>query len=189
METREEQKQKRKQQIIFAALDLFVTKGYAATKITDIAEKANMSVGLLFHYYESKDKLYEALVTIGLQSTKIPFASKYEHAIDYFVQFTTQLFAYMKKEPMTAKFFTLMADAQRSEGTPTNIREIALQVNAVEQSVPIIKRGQKEGSIRKGNVLSLSIAYWCCIQGIAEQYAANPEISLPDPEWIVDVIR
>ena len=56
---RQEQKEARRQEILYVALDLFVKKGYAATKITDIAEKASMSVGLLFHYFESKEKLYE----------------------------------------------------------------------------------------------------------------------------------
>ena len=49
METRKEQKEKRRQEILLAGLDLFVTKGYAATKITDIAKQAGMSTGLLFH--------------------------------------------------------------------------------------------------------------------------------------------
>ena len=43
METRKEQKEKRRQEIICAALELFVSKGYAATKVTDIAERVNMS--------------------------------------------------------------------------------------------------------------------------------------------------
>ena len=82
-----------------------------------------------------------------------------------------------------------MAEAQRSEGTPAHIREIAMQVNAIEQSVPIIECGQREGSIREGNPLVLSNAFWCCIQGIAERYATNQDIELPEPDWIVDIIR
>ena len=58
MKTRKEHKEKRRQEIICAALELFVSKGYAATKVTDIAERVNMSTGLLFHYFESKEKLY-----------------------------------------------------------------------------------------------------------------------------------
>ena len=59
METRKEQKERRRQEIINAALELFVSKGYAATKITDIAKRVNMSIGLMFHYFESKEALYE----------------------------------------------------------------------------------------------------------------------------------
>lgn len=189
MATRQEQKEQRRQEILYAALDLFVAKGYATTKITDIAEKVSMSVGLLFHYFESKEKLYEELVKMGLKGTAYPGAQKCEHAIDFFEQFTEQLFIFMKEQPYTAKMFVLMADAQRSAGTPESVRQIALQVNTIEQFVPIIEWGQKEGTVRQGNPLTLSNAFWCSIQGIAEQYAVRPETGLPKAEWIVDIVR
>ncbi|MBQ9927223.1 MAG: TetR/AcrR family transcriptional regulator [Lachnospiraceae bacterium] len=189
MPTRQEQKEQRRQEIMYAALDLFVKRGYAATKIADIAKAASMSVGLLFHYFESKEKLYEELVKMGLQGTAYPGAQKCEHAIDFFVQFAEQLFTYMRQQPYVAKMFVLMADAQRSEGTPEHIREIAMQVNTIEQFVPIVEWGQKEGSIKQGDALALSSAFWCSIQGIAEQYAAHPDMGLPDAQWIVDIVR
>ena len=141
METRKEQKEKRRQEILCAALELFVSRGYAATKITDIAAQANMSTGLMFHYFESKEKLYEELIRMGVEATAYTKKKKCKHAIDFFVQFTTQLFAYMKEHPVTAKMFVLMAQAQRSEATPEHIRKIALQVNTIEQFVPIVEWG------------------------------------------------
>lgn len=189
METRKEQKERRRQEIIYAALELFVSKGYSATKITDIAERANMSTGLLFHYFASKEKLYEELVQMGLEGTAQPMEQQCDHAIDFFMNFTEALFAYMRQQPIIAKFFVLMAEAQRSDATPPHIREIALQVNTIEQFVQIIAWGQKEGTIRAGDPLVLSNAFWSSIQGIAEQYAAKPEIDLPDADWIVDIVR
>ena len=189
METRKEQKERRRQEIIYAALELFVSKGYAATKVTDIAKRVNMSTGLLFHYFESKEKLYEELVRMGLEGTAYPAEQTCEHAIDFFVQFTSQLFAYMQQQPVMAKMFVLMAEAQRNEGTPAHIREIAMQVNTIEQFVPIIEWGQREGNIRDGEPKVLSNAFWCSIQGIAERYATNREIALPQAEWLVDIVR
>lgn len=189
METRKEQKERRRQEIVNAALELFVSKGYAATKVTDIAQRVNMSTGLMFHYFGSKEKLYEELIRMGLEGTSYPSAQKCEHAIDYFVKFTEELFEYMKKRPIVAKMFVLMAEAQRSEATPEHIREISLRVNTIEKFVPIIEWGQREGTIKEGNPLVLSNAFWCSIQGIAERYATNQEIELPDAEWIVDIVR
>lgn len=166
-----------------------MSKGYAATKITDIAKKTNMSTGLMFHYFESKEQLYEALVQMGLEGTSYPRAQKYEHALDYFTNFTKQLFVYMREQPLVAKLFVLMAEAQRNEATPEHIRAIAGKVNTIEQFVPIIEWGQQEGTIRQGDPLVISNAFWCSIQGIAERYATNQEIELPDAEWIVDIIR
>lgn len=189
METRKEQKERRRQEILHAALELFVSKGYAAAKVTDIASSVNMSTGLMFHYFESKEKLYEELVRTGLKGTSIPAEQKCEHAIDFFVQFTTQLFTYMKQQPVMAKMFVLMAEAQRNEATPAHIREMAMQVNTIEQFIPIIEWGQQEGTIKEGNPGVISNAFWCSIQGIAERYASNQEIDLPEAEWIVDIVR
>ena len=189
METRKEQKERRRQEIIHAALELFVGRGYAATKITDIAKRANMSTGLMFLYFDSKEKLYEELIRMGLEGTAYPGEQKCEHAIDFFVNFTEALFAYMKEQPVVAKFFVLMAEAQRSEATPEHIREIAMKVNVIEQFVPIIEWGQKEGTIKEGSPLVISNAFWCSIQGIAERFATNQDIELPEAEWIVDIVR
>jgi AcrR family transcriptional regulator len=186
---REEQKEQRKKQIISVALDLFVKKGYAATKVSDIAKAANMSVGLLFHYFESKEKLLEELTNIGLQGTQMPLQMEYLDELNFFEKFTSQLIAYMQEQPITAKMFVFMAQMQRTEGIPENIKETALSVNTIKKSVEIIKAGQKKGIIRKGNPMALSNAYWCSIQGIAEQYAMHPDIPLPEAEWIVDIIR
>lgn len=189
MEKRKEQKERRRQEIIYTALELFVSKGYAATKITDIAKRANMSRGLMFHYFESKEKLYEELIRMGLEGTAYPGEQKCEHAIDFFVNFTEDLFAYMKEQPVVAKFFVLMAEAQRNDATPEHIREIARKVNVIEQFVPIIEWGQQEGTIKEGNPLIISNAFWCSVQGIAERYATNQDIELPKAEWIVDIVR
>ncbi len=189
MESRKEQKERRRQEILYAALELFVSKGYAATKITDIAKKVDMSTGLLFHYFESKEKLYQDLIEMGLEGTKYPGEQKCEHAIDYFIHFTEELFAYMTKQPSVAYMFVLMAEAMRGEATPKHIRKIAQRVNTIEQFVSIITWGQEEGTIRSGDPIVLSNAFWCSIQGIAEHYAANREIELPPAEWIVDIIR
>ena len=51
---RKEQKEKRRKEILAVGLDLFVRKGYAATKTQDISQEAGMSEGLLFHYFASK---------------------------------------------------------------------------------------------------------------------------------------
>ena len=143
----------------------------------------------MFHYFESKENLYEELIRMGLEGTAYPGEQKCEHAIDFFVNFTEELFAYMKEQPVVAKLFVLMAEAQRSEATPEHIREIAMRVNVIEQFVPIVEWGQKEGTIKEGSPLVISNAFWCSIQGIAERFAMNQDIELPKAEWIVDIVR
>jgi AcrR family transcriptional regulator len=187
--TRAEQKELRKNQILMTALDLFIRKGYAATKITDIAGELKMSVGLLFHYFESKEKLLQVLVEIGLEGTRFPLEQPSQNPLEFFENFTDQLFTIMKEQPYTAKMFVLMAHAQRYEGIPEYIREIALQVNTIQETSKIVEAGQQSGTIRQGNPLALANCYWCSIQGIAENYTCHPEVPLPEPEWVVAMLK
>ncbi|RMD65248.1 TetR/AcrR family transcriptional regulator [Candidatus Parcubacteria bacterium] len=50
----------RKAQIIQAALEVFVQKGYHAANISDVATKAGVSQGTIYHYFPSKDALFLA---------------------------------------------------------------------------------------------------------------------------------
>ena len=55
-------KMTREKVIIDAALKVFSTKGYASTRMADIAREADMSYGLVYHYFENKEKLFDAIV-------------------------------------------------------------------------------------------------------------------------------
>ncbi len=55
-------KTEREKNIIEAALKVFSRNGYADTRMADIAAEAGMSYGLVYHYYQNKEKLFEAIV-------------------------------------------------------------------------------------------------------------------------------
>ncbi len=55
-------KENRPEEIILAALDLFVEKGYAATRMLDVARQAGVSKGTLYLYFENKEAIFRAAV-------------------------------------------------------------------------------------------------------------------------------
>ena len=59
---RERRKQARPGELLAAALDLFVEKGYAATRVEEVAQRAGVSKGTLFLYFSSKEELFKAVV-------------------------------------------------------------------------------------------------------------------------------
>lgn len=188
MGLREEQKEQRYQLIIATALELFIKKGYRETKVSDIAKAANMSTGLMFHYFESKEQLYEELVRIGVEGTKSPAKLEAATPVEYFKGFLDMLFAYTKEQPWIIWMFVLMAQARRGDGAPEHIKEIAMQVDQVEQSAKIIERGQREGCFRDGDPYALAYTFWSSVQGIMEQLAVTPDMPLPETEWLLDIL-
>jgi AcrR family transcriptional regulator len=61
MGRREEKKDATRQQILSAATELFPVKGFEATSIDDIVEKANVVKGTFYYHFKSKDELLLAL--------------------------------------------------------------------------------------------------------------------------------
>lgn len=48
-----------KNRIVVASCEVFAEKGYAATKMSDIAERANVSRGPLYYHFQNKQVLFE----------------------------------------------------------------------------------------------------------------------------------
>ena len=55
-------KDARPAELLDAALNLFVEKGFAATRVEEVAKLAGVSKGTLFLYFSSKEELFKAVV-------------------------------------------------------------------------------------------------------------------------------
>jgi TetR/AcrR family transcriptional regulator len=58
----ERRKDARPAELLAAALDLFVEKGFSATRVEEVAHRAGVSKGTLFLYFASKEELFKAVV-------------------------------------------------------------------------------------------------------------------------------
>lgn len=55
-------KEDRPQEITEAALAAFAEKGYAATRVDEVAKRAGVSKGLLYLYFKTKEDLFKAVI-------------------------------------------------------------------------------------------------------------------------------
>jgi AcrR family transcriptional regulator len=62
-------KDERPAELTAAALQLFVERGYAATRLEDVAARASVSKGTLYLYFRNKEELFKAVVRKGLVET------------------------------------------------------------------------------------------------------------------------
>lgn len=117
--------------LLNTALSLFCEKGYYSTSIEDIAKQANISKGLLYHYFSSKAEVLNALVDIRINdvlvvmntaTTKPTPAAQIRHVAegalddvqvkpDVF-RFYLNLFTQPKLDPIVAKYSQKLADEQ-----------------------------------------------------------------------------
>src|SRR5579863_7361583 len=60
----------RHEHILRAAARVFARKGLAAATIAEIAAAANVSHGLTYHYFASKEEIFRQLITRAMQGTE-----------------------------------------------------------------------------------------------------------------------
>lgn len=189
MTLRDEQKEKRREEILYAGLNLFIHKGYSGTTIKDIASAVGMSVGLLFHYFASKEELHLALISLGIQGPMNSVRPSDLEPLQFFEETAQQILGYIKSEPFVAKMFVLMHQAMFSEDIPQSVKQLLSSFDIYSPTTAFIKRGQENGTIRSGDPMALAIAYWGAIQGAAEMIAIKPELPCPESVWIADILR
>jgi len=66
--SRQRRKEARPQELLRAALELFVAKGFSATRSDEVAARAGVSKGTLYLYFPSKEELFKAVVRNNIAS-------------------------------------------------------------------------------------------------------------------------
>ena len=72
----ERRKDARPGELASAALELFVERGFAATRLEDVAKRAGVSKGTLYLYFDSKEDLFKAVVREGIVSRIVEFEDR-----------------------------------------------------------------------------------------------------------------
>lgn len=60
--------EKRKQELLKIAYDLFITRGYENTSVDEIIEKAQIAKGTYYYYFQSKEQMLEDVVKMMIES-------------------------------------------------------------------------------------------------------------------------
>ena len=138
-----------KQEIIVdAALEVFRDKGYANTRMADVARRAGVSYGLVYHYFTSKEmlfnvivegwwsRLYQMLKDEGVSNTGC--REKLENIISFFLD------TYAEKQTLVSIFVT---EVSRSSvyHTAGGLARFRTFFSLTEE---IMEEGQKKGFLR-----------------------------------------
>jgi len=80
-------KEARRGELIDAALDLFVERGFAATRADDVAARAGVSKGTMYLYFTNKEDLFKAVVREAI----VPSIHEAADLIEHFAGTTPEL--------------------------------------------------------------------------------------------------
>lgn len=178
----------RRAQILSAATKVFARNGFVGTRIDDIASAAGMSKGLLYHYFGSKESVFNTLISDAEQGTIRLFQQALEMpggATDRLRRLIEQAIAGLAEKP---QIFMVVLQAFVSDAVPQEASDLVSSF--ASESGPILTRlitdGQKEGTIIQGDPQELATLLGACLQGLAIT-AATSELKseLPTPDSLV----
>ena len=189
MNKKEAMSTERRHQLLNIGLDQFIRFGYYGTSTRRICEQAGISSGLFFHYFRTKEELYLELVRVGCDGIRPPKQGGRE-PIDYFRDETVRIFRLMTADAPSAKMFLFMSTAiSAAADISKEAGELVCSCDPAADALPIIRQGQAKGQIRPGDPGALASIFYGTLRGIAERHSLFPGDVLPDPEWVIDLIK
>lgn len=177
--------------ILSVSLGLFVNRGFAATRIADIASEAGISAGLLYHYFPSKDDILAALLQQSLpkmeaaaqdlEALVLPVADKIRLALQLMIKGILE-------HSETGKFHLLIAQVSASDVLPDAARAI-IERHAYEPyrvMERLFAAGQEEGGVREGEPREMAMIFWALVKGLSIHHAVHGKnLGEPTPEAIL----
>jgi AcrR family transcriptional regulator len=151
---RERQKADRNRRILEAATGLFRDVGYDAARIEDISERAEVSVGTFYNYYQNKGDILLAAVAMEVEevlaSGESIVADPPPNVVEALQRLINQYYdhslVYLSKE----MWRTAMAISIQQPETPFSKRYTALDAALCAQVATLVQRLQLKGVVIAG---------------------------------------
>jgi TetR/AcrR family transcriptional regulator len=158
--------------ILDAAEIEFAANGFAATRTESIAARANVVKGLIFHYFKSKEGLYEAVLVRAYQPLSEALDKSLDknlNATDALLTFVERLLAAMREHPLSPVIFIL----ESIQGGGEHVRRLGIP-SLYSRVEVLLKRGIASGEFRKMdpghgaiNIIGLCAFYFCAANNIS----------------------
>ena len=165
MATRAASQEERRRQILDAAVRTFAQKGYHACRVSDIAEQAGVAYGLVYHYFESKEAVLEAIFrdTWGMMLEAIHAVEETETSPREQLRKTAAIVLRTWRDNPDLVRVLVREITRSGEQMQREVGEIALAFEALQR---IVKRGQEQKVFRTD--VSPKLAAWILYGALEE---------------------
>lgn len=167
----EAMRQATKEKIQTAAIKLFTQKGFAATSVQDIASSADISTGLMYRHYKTKEDLYSSIVLEAAEELgEIIMLLQSDTSPKQLIQeFTEEILSDLTKDDEFARYMVLITQAFFSEDFLPEVKVLLRQNKLlIDQMACLIEKGQKLGEFKYGDPHAMAQYYFSTIQGLSE---------------------
>lgn len=171
-ERREEEKERRRAEIIDAAEQLYAEFGWDAVTMDRVAKRARLSRALIYVYFQDKNDLLLAIAERALAELRESFiaaAAAQTSGLDK-VQSIGRAYVQFQQE-MPYRFDACSRfHAHQAAGQPTDDACAAAGDAVIAVIVEALMQGQADGSIRKdiGNPAQVCVMLWAFTHGLIQ---------------------
>jgi Transcriptional regulator len=184
----------RRADILQAALKVFARKGLAGTKINDIADAAELSHGLIYHYFNSKDEIFTELVERAFDTSIGIFVYAAEAGGDPWERLTMMSETILSGafEAESPYYFLMIIQAYTSEAVPQAVKDLAKEKESLylQYLVSLLIEGQKAGQVAAGDPELMAVSYVSLIQGLAiTKMQSGDAMAIPSADILLRLFR
>jgi AcrR family transcriptional regulator len=177
---REQIRQVRRKQILAAAAQVFASRGFHTATVSDVAAKAGVSQGTIYWYFESKEKLLEAVLLSFFED----WEQRLTTVLERYPSATGKLRALgqsMVGFCRTAEgLFTLFVEYWTSSPNRAATSQLwtSLLVQYKQMLVNIIDDGVQSGEFKRDDAASIAWAVMAAYDGLAAYIMLMPDLDL-----------
>ncbi|NIM58136.1 MAG: TetR family transcriptional regulator [Candidatus Aminicenantes bacterium] len=159
----EEHLEARRRQIIEAAAECFIEKGFKKTSMRDICRAAKLSPGAVYNYFTSKDKIIEAIAQVSQEQNVEIISSAAED--DNPLWGVAKVFFSMAKDPACIRSTGLSLELfAESSVNPQIARGLRENINASIRKLAEFVKSEQEKGLLNGDLNSEAIAQVLMVQ-------------------------
>jgi len=137
-----------KAKILAAATDLFTRCGLNGASLDDISKKAGVNRGLIYHYYRTKEYLFDQVLAKPLATyvqSHLGFLQRSEFDLQTLREATTSFFRFLGDHPELVRLLEWMLAMRRFAN---DLAQLEFTRALYQRAVEHIERGKENGAIR-----------------------------------------
>lgn len=136
----------RRGEIIEAAIRCFMRNGFHGSSIAALCAEAGMSPGHLYHYFDSKEAIIEAMVAANLEEASRLFEEAAEKGTGVVDVVISQLVDHVSDDPRRGSLlFDMLAEAARSPAVAALLHRHSRGMETL--LIDLLRRGQESGEV------------------------------------------
>ena len=174
-ERREREKEERRQSLLQAAREVFFEHGFHRATVDSVAERAEVSKGTVYLYFESKETILAHLLLEGLyelieELERAYSASEGVSADERLRQLSWAYLQFFQREPRYFRFLMAMDRGQFREAVTPQVYQEVLEasMHGLNLAVQAVEQGIDDGVLSRCDAQQAAATLWATLNGVLE---------------------